>query len=111
MKKGYGTHAGTGPYEGMFWNGREWIGEPTEAAMELRRVNGWTGSTMAREPLTRDQRLLQALVYAVLGVFCTTAAIPLVMVFGLSAGALFTVGALLVGGAMALVAFVQSFVR
>ena len=109
--KDYGTHAGTGPYEGMFWNGREWIGEPTEAAMALRRADGWTAGTPGaghRSPMTRDQRLMQAVIYAVLAVFCTTAAIPLVMVFGLSIGALATVVALLVGGLLALTAFIQS---
>ena len=102
--KDYGTHAGTGIYEGMFWNGREWIGEPTEAAMALRAQQGST----AASAWTREQRLMQAVIYAVLAVFCATAAIPLAVVFGAGIGALVTVAALLVGGLLALTALIQS---
>jgi hypothetical protein len=106
------THAGTGPYEGMFWNGKQWIGEPTEAALELRRQQGLVGGAAQGQagglPMTRDQRLLQAVVYAVLAVVCTTAAIPLVLAFGLAAGAVVTLAALGAGGIFAIVAFVKA---
>ena len=33
---------GTGPFEGMTWDGRQWTGEPNEAAMAARASQPWT---------------------------------------------------------------------
>lgn len=108
--------AGTGPYEGMTWEGGRWTGEPTEAALALRAQQGVAypnvpGGSPAAQPWTAERAILRRLtgvIYGLLAVMFAVGALSAIPLFGTSAGGLAMLGALAVAGGFGLAAYIKA---
>lgn len=112
--------AGTGPYEGMTWDGRQWVGEPTEAAIAVRKSQPWVAGSVQPAQYRREDHLdlavmrtaraTEAVAWGVLSIVSGMAALLVGVSLGLNGsgdGGIVTLIGVAIAAAFALVSFVK----
>jgi hypothetical protein len=97
---------GEGPFEGLTWDGRQWVGEPTEAAMALRAQQPRIKGRPTVEQVIADR--LSGVIYAVLAVLAAVVAGSAVILFGTSVGGLVALACLAAAGILGIIALIKA---